>query len=114
MEFLLIPETKLEKQRERGNDLASKKTQTTFFLTVDINEEIPLDYIEKIKSMIIDGLDKFFMIEDKAGKPNLYLTGIYRHVRGNEQEKVNQKITWLAEDKECLHQIRQAETVFQK
>jgi hypothetical protein len=106
MEFLLLPYKDIDELRSKGNDLCSKKVETTFIVTMDLSAEIKLDYLEKINDSIINELDKFVCITNDIGKVNFYQTIVYRFVRGNEQESVNNKIKWLTESQECPHLVK--------
>lgn len=112
MEFILKLDGTDDELRQRSYDLAYKKVKTSYFITLEITEELPLDYLEVIRYSIVDELQSFICILDEPNKPNFYQTLIFRSVRGNEQAHANDKIKWLAEDQECLHLIKTPKQIF--
>jgi hypothetical protein len=112
MEFMLKLNDSVDEIRKRANDLGSKKVQTTFFLTLDLDHRIDQRYLTIIRQKILDDLDSISLILDDQDKPNFYQTVIYKHVRGNEQADVNEKIRWITEDQKCQHIIKTPTEIF--
>lgn len=116
MEFMLNLEsiTDSDKLREKGNDLGARKTKTNFIVTLDVNTIPRPDLIEVIRNKLVNDLESIFLLIDDKGQPNFYQTILYKHVHGNEQASVNDKIQWIAEEKKCQHLIKKSSEIFQK
>lgn len=115
MEFIVLKlDDPINELRNRSNDLGVKKSKTGYILTVDIDNKLPSNYIEKLTSIVVDDLGSFIaVLDDEVGKPNFYQAVVYRYLRGNDQAGINEKIRWKAEDQECQHLVKMNKDVFQ-
>ena len=114
MEFMMDASHSKDKLRDIGNNLASKKVKTEHFVQMDIDQDIELDYISTLKNKIVDDLERFICIRNEVGKPSFYFKSVYRHLRGNEQAPIDEKIELFAEEQECQNLIKTHKEVFQK
>ncbi len=114
MEFMMDASHKKDKLRDTGNNLAAKKVETEHFVLMDIDQEIDPDYISILKNKIVDDLERFICITNEIGKPAFYFKSLYRHLRGNEQAHIDEKIQLFTEEQECQYLIKTHKEVFQK